>query len=56
MSKDFPEQKSYLKDYCAVTVYIQVLMLRGYRFDDQSFHRVFFQKKVSISFENKIKF
>ncbi|GAA6099514.1 ectonucleoside triphosphate diphosphohydrolase 2 [Tachysurus ichikawai] len=49
MSKDFPEQKSYLKDYCAVTVYIQVLMLRGYRFDDQSFHRVFFQKKAGDS-------
>ncbi|XP_027008513.2 ectonucleoside triphosphate diphosphohydrolase 2 [Tachysurus fulvidraco] len=49
MSKDFPEQKSYLKDYCAVTVYIQVLMLRGYRFDDQSFPRVSFQKKAGDS-------
>ncbi|KAK2827675.1 hypothetical protein Q7C36_018601 [Tachysurus vachellii] len=49
MSKDFPEQKSYLKDYCAVTVYIQVLMLRGYRFDDQSLTRVSFQNKAGDS-------
>ncbi|KAG7320782.1 hypothetical protein KOW79_015197 [Hemibagrus wyckioides] len=44
MSKDFPEQKSYLRDYCAVSVYIQVLMLRGYGFDDHSLPGVYFQK------------
>ncbi|KAK3555476.1 hypothetical protein QTP86_017025, partial [Hemibagrus guttatus] len=49
MSKDFPEQKSYLRDYCAVTVYIQVLMLRGYGFDDHSFPGVSFQKKAGDS-------
>ncbi|MCI4386953.1 hypothetical protein PGIGA_G00068740 [Pangasianodon gigas] len=49
MSKDFPEQKSYLRDYCALTVYVQVLMLRGYHFDNHSFPRVSFQNKAGDS-------
>lgn len=41
-----PEQKSRLQDYCATSVFIKVLMLRGYGFDEASFPQVSFQKKV----------
>ncbi|KAL7843960.1 hypothetical protein SRHO_G00224990 [Serrasalmus rhombeus] len=46
MFKRDEEDRSYLKEYCAVTVYIQVLMLRGYHFDEHSLSRVTFQKKA----------
>ncbi|KAI4885052.1 hypothetical protein NFI96_015973, partial [Prochilodus magdalenae] len=46
MSNRVDDERSYLREYCAVTVYIQVLMMRGYRFDEDSFSRVNFQKKV----------
>uniref|UniRef100_A0A8C1Z7Z4 Ectonucleoside triphosphate diphosphohydrolase 2b n=1 Tax=Cyprinus carpio TaxID=7962 RepID=A0A8C1Z7Z4_CYPCA len=46
MTKKAPDLKNYLKDYCAVAVYIQVLMLRGYNFDESSFQNVAFQKKA----------
>uniref|UniRef100_A0A671QSH2 Ectonucleoside triphosphate diphosphohydrolase 2-like n=1 Tax=Sinocyclocheilus anshuiensis TaxID=1608454 RepID=A0A671QSH2_9TELE len=46
MTKKAPDLKKYLKDYCAVAVYIQVLMLRGYNFDESSFQNVAFQKKA----------
>nr|XP_019959789.1 PREDICTED: ectonucleoside triphosphate diphosphohydrolase 2-like [Paralichthys olivaceus] len=41
-----PDQKSRLKDYCASSVFVKVLMLRGYGFDDTSFPRISFQKKA----------
>uniref|UniRef100_A0A8C6S3R8 Ectonucleoside triphosphate diphosphohydrolase 2b n=1 Tax=Neogobius melanostomus TaxID=47308 RepID=A0A8C6S3R8_9GOBI len=41
-----PEQKSRLQDYCASAVFMQVLMLRGYGFDEKSFPQVSFQKKA----------
>ncbi|XP_029920740.1 ectonucleoside triphosphate diphosphohydrolase 2-like [Myripristis murdjan] len=41
-----PEQKSRLQDYCATSVFIKVLMLRGYGFDEASFPQVSFQKKA----------
>ncbi|XP_076025628.1 ectonucleoside triphosphate diphosphohydrolase 2 [Genypterus blacodes] len=41
-----PEEKSRLPDYCASSVFIQVLMLRGYGFDEKSFPRISFQKKA----------
>ncbi|XP_034458500.1 ectonucleoside triphosphate diphosphohydrolase 2 [Hippoglossus hippoglossus] len=41
-----PKQKSRLQDYCASSVFIKVLMLRGYGFDDTSFPRISFQKKA----------
>uniref|UniRef100_A0A4W4E4T3 Ectonucleoside triphosphate diphosphohydrolase 2b n=1 Tax=Electrophorus electricus TaxID=8005 RepID=A0A4W4E4T3_ELEEL len=49
MSKSFQGQGSFLKDYCASTVYMQVLMLRGYHFDELSFPRVAFQKSIGDS-------
>ncbi|XP_074546627.1 ectonucleoside triphosphate diphosphohydrolase 2-like [Halichoeres trimaculatus] len=41
-----PEQKSRLQDYCASSVFVNVLMLRGYGFDETSFPRISFQKKA----------
>ncbi|CAJ1070924.1 ectonucleoside triphosphate diphosphohydrolase 2 [Xyrichtys novacula] len=41
-----PEQKPRLQDYCASSVYVNVLMLRGYGFDETSFPRISFQKKA----------
>ncbi|XP_076615110.1 ectonucleoside triphosphate diphosphohydrolase 2 [Chaetodon auriga] len=41
-----PEQKSRLQDYCASSVFVKILMLRGYRFDETSFPRISFQKKA----------
>ncbi|XP_045923206.1 ectonucleoside triphosphate diphosphohydrolase 2 [Micropterus dolomieu] len=41
-----PEEKSRLQDYCASSVFIKILMLKGYSFDEQSFARISFQKKA----------
>ncbi|CAL1569642.1 unnamed protein product [Knipowitschia caucasica] len=41
-----PEQESRLQDYCSSAVFMQVLMLRGYGFDQNSLPQVSFQKKV----------
>ncbi|XP_020491695.2 ectonucleoside triphosphate diphosphohydrolase 2 [Labrus bergylta] len=44
-----PEQKSRLQDYCAASVFLNILMLRGYGFDESSFPRISFQKKAGDS-------
>lgn len=44
-----PDQKARLQDYCASSVFIKVLMLRGYSFDETSFPRISFRKKVRTS-------
>ncbi|KAM9841715.1 ectonucleoside triphosphate diphosphohydrolase 2 [Aulostomus maculatus] len=41
-----PEQASRLQDYCASSIFMQILMLRGYGFDETSFSRISFQKKA----------
>ncbi|XP_056146867.1 ectonucleoside triphosphate diphosphohydrolase 2-like [Lampris incognitus] len=41
-----PDQTSHLQDYCAASVYIQVLIMRGYGFDEASFPRISFQRKA----------
>lgn len=41
-----PEQKSRLQDYCASSVFVKILTLRGYGFDDASFPQISFQKKA----------
>lgn len=41
-----PEQISRLQDYCATSVFMKVLMLRGYGFDQLSFPRISFEKKA----------
>uniref|UniRef100_A0A4W5PEF5 Ectonucleoside triphosphate diphosphohydrolase 2 n=1 Tax=Hucho hucho TaxID=62062 RepID=A0A4W5PEF5_9TELE len=46
MLEKAPEQKGRLQDYCAASVFIQVLMLQGYGFDELSFPRISFQRKA----------
>ncbi|XP_028273659.1 ectonucleoside triphosphate diphosphohydrolase 2 [Parambassis ranga] len=41
-----PEQKSRLQDYCASAVFLKILTLTGYGFDDTSFSHISFQKKA----------
>ncbi|XP_054468722.1 ectonucleoside triphosphate diphosphohydrolase 2 [Anoplopoma fimbria] len=41
-----PLQRSRLQDYCAISAYVKILMLRGYGFDETSFPRISFQKKA----------
>ncbi|XP_076126411.1 ectonucleoside triphosphate diphosphohydrolase 2-like [Alosa pseudoharengus] len=46
MLEKAPDQQSRLQDYCAASVFIQVLMLQAYGFDDKSFSTISFQKTV----------
>lgn len=41
-----PEQKSRLQDYCTSSVFVKILMVRGYSFDETSFPHISFQKKA----------
>ncbi|XP_070706875.1 ectonucleoside triphosphate diphosphohydrolase 2 [Pempheris klunzingeri] len=41
-----PEQESRLQDYCASSVFVKILMMRGYSFDEKTFPRISFQKKA----------
>eukprot|EP00066_Takifugu_rubripes_P009576 XP_003976659.1 PREDICTED: ectonucleoside triphosphate diphosphohydrolase 2 [Takifugu rubripes] len=41
-----PEDQARLQDYCAVSVFVKILMLRGYSFDETTFPHISFQKKV----------
>lgn len=47
MQRKVPDQRSRLQDYCTSTVFMQVLLLKGYGFDPNTFSRISFQKKVS---------
>lgn len=40
------DQKSHLQDYCAASVFINLLLLKGYGFEDNSFPQIAFQKKA----------
>ncbi|MBN3299361.1 ENTP2 diphosphohydrolase, partial [Amia calva] len=41
-----PDQKRRLQDYCAVSVFIQLLTLNGYGFNSSTFSHISFQKKA----------
>ncbi|XP_062399352.1 ectonucleoside triphosphate diphosphohydrolase 2-like [Sardina pilchardus] len=41
-----PDQKKRLQDYCAASVFLQVLVLQAYGFDDKSFSTITFQRTV----------
>lgn len=51
-----PYQKPRLQDFCAASVFTKVLFTRGYGFDEISFPRISFQKKVSLLDVNMIYF
>ncbi|KAI1900546.1 hypothetical protein AGOR_G00051040, partial [Albula goreensis] len=46
MLEKAPDQKKRLQDYCGISIFIQNLLLTGYRFDDLSFPHISFQKKA----------
>ncbi|KAL0979583.1 hypothetical protein UPYG_G00186910 [Umbra pygmaea] len=46
MLEKAPDQKERLQDYCAVSVFMQVLMLKGYNFDEYSFPRISFKRQA----------
>lgn len=46
MSKMDKSQGNRLNDYCAVSVFVQVLLVNRYGFDDLSFPHISFQKKA----------
>ncbi|XP_077161759.1 ectonucleoside triphosphate diphosphohydrolase 2 isoform X2 [Paroedura picta] len=41
-----PDQEKRLHDYCATAVFIQLLLMEGYRFDELTFRNIAFQKKA----------
>uniref|UniRef100_A0A8C8RE81 Ectonucleoside triphosphate diphosphohydrolase 2 n=1 Tax=Pelusios castaneus TaxID=367368 RepID=A0A8C8RE81_9SAUR len=41
-----PQQKTRLADYCAVANFVYLLTTKGYRFDENSFSNIAFQKKA----------
>ncbi|XP_049594253.1 ectonucleoside triphosphate diphosphohydrolase 2 [Syngnathus scovelli] len=41
-----PDQAAHLRDYCASSVFVKVLLLKGYSFDEKSFSRISFKKKA----------
>ncbi|XP_017281005.1 ectonucleoside triphosphate diphosphohydrolase 2 [Kryptolebias marmoratus] len=41
-----PKEKARLHEYCAASVFVKTLLLRGYGFDDATFPHVSFQKKA----------
>ncbi|KTG31640.1 hypothetical protein cypCar_00034898 [Cyprinus carpio] len=46
MTNKVQGQGSRLKDYCAVSAFVQVLLVNGYGFDNLSFPHISFQKKA----------
>ncbi|XP_051750472.1 ectonucleoside triphosphate diphosphohydrolase 2-like [Ctenopharyngodon idella] len=46
MSNKAGNQGDRLKDYCAVSVFVHVLLVKGYGFDDLTFPHISFQKKA----------
>ncbi|KAF3702275.1 Ectonucleoside triphosphate diphosphohydrolase 2 [Channa argus] len=41
-----PDQKPFLQNYCASAVFVNILMLRGYGFDETSFPHISFRKEA----------
>ncbi|XP_060107094.1 ectonucleoside triphosphate diphosphohydrolase 2 [Heteronotia binoei] len=41
-----PDQEKRLPDYCSTAVFIQLLLMEGYRFDENTFPDIAFQKKA----------
>lgn len=44
-----PDESTRLQDYCASSVFVKVLVMRGYGFDETSFPHIYFRKKVRLS-------
>nr|XP_055054317.1 ectonucleoside triphosphate diphosphohydrolase 2-like [Misgurnus anguillicaudatus] len=46
MNTKVPDQENRLKDHCAVSIFVQELLINGYGFNDSSFPHISFQKKA----------
>ncbi|KAK2912104.1 hypothetical protein Q8A67_004237 [Cirrhinus molitorella] len=46
MQSKFPDEEDHLRDYCADSILLQVLLINGYGFNDISFPHVSFQEKA----------
>ena len=43
----YPGQERWLRDYCASGLYILVLLLEGYKFSEETWPNIQFQKQVT---------
>ncbi|XP_050965033.1 ectonucleoside triphosphate diphosphohydrolase 2 isoform X2 [Labeo rohita] len=46
MQNKFPDEGDHLRDYCADSILLQVLLIKGYGFSDLSFPHISFQEKA----------
>lgn len=47
MKNRFPDEEKYLRDYCADSAFVHVLLISGYGFNNLFFPHISFQEKVS---------
>ena len=52
MTEKTKQPAKFMKNVCAVSNFVQVLLLQGYRFDEHSLPTITFQKKVSSKGNN----
>lgn len=45
----YPGQERWLRDYCASGLYILVLLLEGYKFSEETWTNIQFQKQVTAT-------
>lgn len=48
MESSYPGQERWLRDYCASGLYILVLLLEGYKFSEETWSNIQFQKQVIV--------
>lgn len=46
MTEKTKQSEKYMKNVCAVSNYVQVLLIQGYGFDEHSLPSISFEKKV----------
>ncbi|XP_016332973.1 ectonucleoside triphosphate diphosphohydrolase 2-like [Sinocyclocheilus anshuiensis] len=46
MQNKFPDEGNHLRDYCADSILLQVLLINGYGFNDLSFPHISFREKA----------
>uniref|UniRef100_A0A8C2JV15 Ectonucleoside triphosphate diphosphohydrolase 2 n=1 Tax=Cyprinus carpio TaxID=7962 RepID=A0A8C2JV15_CYPCA len=46
MQNKFPDEENHLRDYCADSILLQVLLINGYGFNDLSFPHISFREKA----------
>lgn len=49
VESSYPGQERWLRDYCASGLYILVLLLEGYKFSEETWPNIQFQKQVTAA-------